>query len=71
MLHPQPPTQVLIKPEQQHAGRAIRDACLETVAAGTRTADLGGHAGTSEFTDAVIARTRAKLSTLKKDSPSR
>jgi isocitrate/isopropylmalate dehydrogenase len=26
-----------------------------------RTADLGGHAGTSEFTDEVIRRTKAKL----------
>jgi isocitrate dehydrogenase (NAD+) len=26
-----------------------------------RTADLGGHAGTSEFTDEVIRRTRSKL----------
>jgi isocitrate/isopropylmalate dehydrogenase len=46
---------------QRAAGRAIREACLEAVAAGTRTADLGGHASTSEFTDEVIARTRAKL----------
>ena len=43
------------------AGRAIREAALEAVAAGTRTADLGGHASTSEFTDEVIARTKAKL----------
>jgi isocitrate dehydrogenase (NAD+) len=43
------------------AGRAIREACLEAVAGGTRTADLGGHASSSEFTDAVIERTRAKL----------
>jgi isocitrate/isopropylmalate dehydrogenase len=43
------------------AGRAVREACLETVAAGLRTSDLGGHLGTSEFTDEVIARTRAKL----------
>src|SRR3954468_23570544 len=47
--------------EAQRAGRAIREACLEAVAAGSRTADLGGHQGTSEFTDEVIARTRAKL----------
>ena len=47
--------------EAQQAGRAIREACLEAVAAGLRTADLGGHLGTSEFTDEVIARTRAKL----------
>jgi isocitrate/isopropylmalate dehydrogenase len=45
----------------QQAGRAIREACLEAVADGTRTADLGGHAGTSEFTDEVIRRTRSKL----------
>src|SRR6059058_53454 len=45
----------------QQAGRAIREACLEAVADGTRTADLGGHAGTSEFTDEVIRRTRQKL----------
>ena len=43
------------------AGRAIREACLEAVAAGVRTADLGGHAGTISFTDEVIERTRAKL----------
>jgi isocitrate/isopropylmalate dehydrogenase len=43
------------------AARAIREASLETVAQGIRTADLGGHAGTSEFTDEVISRTRAKL----------
>jgi isocitrate/isopropylmalate dehydrogenase len=47
--------------QAQQAGRAIREACLEAVADGTRTADLGGHAGTSEFTDEVIRRTRSKL----------
>jgi hypothetical protein len=26
-----------------------------------RTADLGGHAGSTEFTDDVIRRTRSKL----------
>ena len=45
----------------QQAGRAIREACLEAVHAGHRTSDLGGHLGSSEFTDEVIARTRAKL----------
>ena len=45
----------------QEVGRAIREASLEAVSAGVRTADLGGHAGTSEFTDEVIRRTRAKL----------
>jgi isocitrate dehydrogenase (NAD+) len=47
--------------EAQAAGRAIREACLEAVASGIRTADLGGHAGTSEFSDEVITRTRTKL----------
>ena len=45
----------------QTAGRAIREACLEAVAEGLRTADLGGHAGTREFTDEVIRRTKTKL----------
>jgi isocitrate dehydrogenase (NAD+) len=45
----------------QNAGRAIREACLEAVAMGARTPDLGGHLGTSEFTDEVIWRTKAKL----------
>jgi isocitrate/isopropylmalate dehydrogenase len=43
------------------AGRAVREAALEAVAHGTRTADLGGHAGTTEFTDDVIARVKSKL----------
>jgi isocitrate/isopropylmalate dehydrogenase len=36
--------------------RAIYDAVLQTVGAGTKTPDLGGHSGTTEFTDAVCAR---------------
>jgi isocitrate dehydrogenase (NAD+) len=47
--------------EAQQVGRAIREACLEAVSQGIRTADLGGHAGTTEFTDEVIGRTRSKL----------
>jgi isocitrate/isopropylmalate dehydrogenase len=43
------------------AGRAIREACLEAVAEGVRTADLGGHHGTTAFTDEVIRRTTTKL----------
>ncbi len=43
------------------AGRAIRESSLESVAQGTKTADLGGHASTTEFTDEVIRRTRTKL----------
>jgi isocitrate dehydrogenase (NAD+) len=45
----------------QRAGRAVREASLESVAAGKRTADLGGHLGTSEFTDEVVSRVRQKL----------
>jgi isocitrate/isopropylmalate dehydrogenase len=47
--------------EGRTAGRAIRESALEAVAAGIRTADLGGHASTTEFTGEVIARTRTKL----------
>jgi isocitrate dehydrogenase (NAD+) len=43
------------------AGRAIREAALEAVAQGVKTADLAGHASTTEFTDEVIERTRTKL----------
>jgi isocitrate dehydrogenase (NAD+) len=45
----------------QQVGRAIREACLEAVQQGVRTADLGGDTGTTEFTDEVIGRTRSKL----------
>jgi isocitrate/isopropylmalate dehydrogenase len=47
--------------EAQQPARAIREACLEAVADGVRTADLAGHAGTTEFTDEVIRRTKQKL----------
>jgi isocitrate/isopropylmalate dehydrogenase len=47
--------------EGQQPSRAIREAALEAVAEGFRTADLGGHAGTTEFTDEVIRRTTSKL----------
>jgi isocitrate dehydrogenase (NAD+) len=43
------------------AARAIREACFEAVTAGMKTADLGGHTGTTAFTDEVIERIRAKL----------
>ncbi len=45
----------------QQAGRAIRESCLEAVSEGVRTADLAGHASSTEFTDEVIRRTRSKL----------
>ena len=45
----------------QEVSRAIREAALEAVASGVKTADLAGHATTTEFTDEVIERTRTKL----------
>ena len=45
----------------QTVGRAIREACLEAVADGVRTADLGGHDGTRAFTDEVIRRVKTKI----------
>jgi isocitrate dehydrogenase (NAD+) len=43
------------------AGRAIREAALEAVAQGVKTADLGGHSSTTEYADEVIRRTTSKL----------
>ena len=43
-------------PRAAAASRGIYDAAMSTVADGIATADLGGHATTSEFTDAVISR---------------
>jgi isocitrate dehydrogenase (NAD+) len=45
----------------ERASRAIYEGVLETVATGVRTIDLGGHAGTSEFTDAVVEKVRTKV----------
>ncbi|MDP9018634.1 MAG: isocitrate/isopropylmalate family dehydrogenase [Candidatus Eremiobacteraeota bacterium] len=44
-----------------NASRAIYEATLETVHDGTATSDLGGHASTTDFTDAVIDRVKRKL----------
>ena len=43
------------------ASRAVYESVLETVAGGVRTPDIGGHASTTEFTDAVIEAVRRKL----------
>jgi isocitrate/isopropylmalate dehydrogenase len=45
----------------EDASRAVYESVLEATAAGIRTPDLGGHAGTSEFTDEVIGSVRSKL----------
>jgi isocitrate/isopropylmalate dehydrogenase len=42
-------------PHAVNVSKAIFDAAMATVASGTVTADLGGHASTTDFTDAVIA----------------
>jgi isocitrate/isopropylmalate dehydrogenase len=47
--------------DAERASRAIYEAAMKTVASGTRTPDLGGHAGTSEFTTAVIDRIGTNL----------
>jgi isocitrate/isopropylmalate dehydrogenase len=46
-------------PACERASRAIYDAALGTVGAGIKTPDLGGHAGMTEFTSAVLERVRA------------
>jgi len=43
------------------ASRAVYEAVFEAVRSGVRTADLGGHTLTDEFTAAVVERVRAKL----------
>lgn len=43
------------------AARAIGESSMESVYDGVRTADLGGHATTTEFTDEVIRRVKTKL----------
>jgi isocitrate/isopropylmalate dehydrogenase len=48
-------------PEADRASRAIYEAVFESVFDGVKTVDLGGQASTSEFTDEVIRRVRAKL----------
>jgi isocitrate dehydrogenase (NAD+) len=47
--------------QAERASRAIYESALEAVGAGVKTPDLGGHAGTTEFTDNVIERVRNKL----------
>ena len=43
------------------ASRVVYESALEAVSDGVRTADLGGHASTTEFTDDVIRRIRTKI----------
>jgi isocitrate/isopropylmalate dehydrogenase len=45
----------------EQASRAIYESVLEAVSAGVKTTDLGGSAGTTEFTSEVVGRVRTKL----------
>jgi isocitrate dehydrogenase (NAD+) len=44
-----------------HASRTIYESALEAVSDGVRTADIGGQASTTDFTDDVIRRVRTKI----------
>lgn len=48
-------------PQANAASRAIYEATIETVREGTKTADIGGNANTSEFTNEVITKVQTKL----------
>jgi isocitrate dehydrogenase (NAD+) len=51
-----------MKSEQSHqASRTVYESALEAVSDGVRTADLGGQASTSDFTNEVIRRVRTKI----------
>jgi isocitrate dehydrogenase (NAD+) len=43
------------------ASRAVYEAALETIASGIKTPDLGGGAGTTEFTTEVVNRVATKI----------
>jgi isocitrate dehydrogenase (NAD+) len=48
-------------PGAERASRAVYESVLEATATGTKTVDLGGHATTTEFTDAVVDKVRTKV----------
>ncbi len=47
--------------DAERGSRAVYESVLEATAAGVRTPDLGGHAGTTEFTTEVCTRIQAKI----------
>jgi isocitrate/isopropylmalate dehydrogenase len=47
--------------EASRVSRAIYESTFETILDGVKTADLGGSAGTVEFTDEIIRHVRTKL----------
>lgn len=48
-------------PQASAASRAIYEGTMEAVSQGMRTADLGGHTSTTDFTNEVIRRVKSKL----------
>lgn len=48
-------------PKSEQASRAIYEAMFEAIHAGQTTTDLGGRLSTTEFTDGIIGRVKAKL----------
>lgn len=48
-------------PEAERASRAMYESVFEAIFDGVKTADLGAHATTTEFTDEVVRRVRSKL----------
>src|SRR5579875_2133386 len=48
-------------PRAASASRAIYESVLECVREGNATSDLGGHSSTTDFTDGVIEKVKAKL----------
>jgi isocitrate/isopropylmalate dehydrogenase len=48
-------------PGADRASRAVYESVLETTASGVKTVDLGGHATTTEFVDAVVDKVRTKV----------
>lgn len=49
------------QPEARQASRAIVESVFESLHDGNATTDLGGHMGTTDFTDEVIRRVGTKL----------
>ena len=47
--------------KEAEAGRVLRRALFDAIAAGQKTADIGGSLSTSAFTEAVAARVRGAL----------
>src|SRR5579872_3685677 len=47
--------------DAKRASRVVYEAALETVSDGVRTADLGGHASTTEFVAEVVRRVKTKV----------